>query len=254
MQTRAIDASLEGGQASPDGVYRNLVVRVANGDEVDRVTKTVVALEHSYGDNPTFSWVIGDSCSTVDDVGGIVQFDTANCTSILDANGILTIRMPMKVNWTWDDEGSSQAFISVEDDLGVAISSWETESLDLNVENDIQLDGLRVWEETGRELYVLDWVRGGFNLSFSGQIHFQGSQLSPEAGNFNLRLLGQNVTHDGVPMGEAVLLAEEANPAFGEYNITIQSPLESSPGGMVFYMQAVIWLMVQHLSILITIA
>ena len=239
MQTRAIDASLEGGQASPDGIYRNLVVRVANGDEVDRVTKTVVALEHSYGDNPTFSWARGDSCSTVDDVGGIVQFDTANCTSLIDANGILTIRMPMKVNWTWDDEGSAQAYISVEDDLGVAVSSWETESLDLNVENDIQLDGLRVWEETGRELYVLDWVRGGFNLSFSGQIHFQGSQLSPEAGNFNLRLLGQNVTHDGVPMGAAVLLAEEANPAFGEYNITIQSPLESSPGGMVFYVQAV---------------
>lgn len=239
MQTRAIDASLEGGQASPDGIYRNLVVRVANGDEVDRVTKTVVALEHSYGDNPTFSWARGDSCSTVDDVGGIVQFDTANCTSLIDPNGILTIRMPMKVNWTWDDEGSAQAYISVEDDLGVAVSSWETESLDLNVENDIQLDGLRVWEETGRELYVLDWVRGGFNLSFSGQIHFQGSQLSPEAGNFNLRLLGQNVTHDGVPMGAAVLLAEEANPAFGEYNITIQSPLESSPGGMVFYVQAV---------------
>ena len=239
MQTRAIDASLEGGQASPDGIYRNLVVRVANGDEVDRVTKTVVALEHSYGDNPTFSWMRGDSCSTIDDVGGIVQFDTANCTSMVDANGILTVRMPMKVNWTWDDESSSQAYITVEDDLGVSVSSWETESLDLNVENDIQLDGLRVWEETGRELYVLDWVRGGFNLSFSGQIHFQGSQLSPEAGNFNLRLLGQNVTHDGVPIGEAVLLAEEANPAFGEYNITIQSPLESSPGGMVFYMQAV---------------
>ncbi len=239
MQTRAIDASLEGGQVSPDGVYRNLVVRVANGDEVDRVTKTVVALEHSYGDNPKFSWVRGDSCSTINDVGGIVQFDTANCTSMTDANGLLNIRMPMKVNWTWDDESSAQAYISVEDDLGTAVNSWETEALDLKVENDIQLDGLRVWEETGRELYSLDWVRGGFNLSFSGQIHFQGSQLSPEAGNFNLRILGQNVTHDGVPIGEPMLLVEEANPAFGDYNITIQSPLESSPGGMVFYVQAV---------------
>ena len=239
MQTRAIDASLEGGQASPDGVFRNLIVRVANGDDVDRVTKTVVALEHSYGDNPKFSWVRGDSCSTINDAGGIVQFDTANCTSMTDSSGILTIRMPMKVNWTWDDENKAQAYVTVEDDLGVAVNSWETESLDLNVENDIQLDGLRVWEETGRELYVLDWVRGGFNLSFSGQIHFEGSQLSPEAGNFKLRLLGQNVTHDGVPIGATVLLAEEANPAFGEYNITFQSPMESSPGGMVFYMQAV---------------
>ena len=239
MQTRAIDASLEGGQVSPDGVYRNLVVRVANGDEVDRVTKIVVALEHSYGDNPKFSWVRGDSCSTINDVGGIVQFDTANCTSMIDVNGILNIRMPMKVNWTWDDESSAQAYISVEDDLGTAVNSWETESLDLKVENDIQLDGLRVWEETGRELYLLDWVRGGFNLSFSGQIHFQDSQLSPEAGQFKLRILGQNVTHDGVPDGEPILLVEEANPAYGDYNITIQSPLESSPGGMVFYMQAV---------------
>jgi len=239
MQTRAIDASLEGGQVSPDGVYRNLVVRVANGDEVDRVTKIVVALEHSYGDNPKFSWVRGDSCSTINDVGGIVQFDTANCTSMIDVNGILNIRMPMKVNWTWDDESSAQAYISVEDDLGTAVNSWETESLDLKVENDIQLDGLRVWEETGRELYLLDWVRGGFNLSFSGQIHFQDSQLSPEAGQFKLRILGQNVTHDGVPIGEPILLVEEANPAYGDYNITIQSPLESSPGGMVFYMQAV---------------
>lgn len=239
MQTRAIDASLEGGQASPDGIYRNLMVRVDNGDEVDRVTKTIVALEHSYGDNPSFSWLRGDSCSTLNNAGGIVQFDSANCTSSTDAEGILTIIMPMKVNWSWDDESSSQAIISVEDDLGLAVDSWQTETLDLKVENDIQLDGLRVWEETGRELYVMDWVRGGFNLSFSGQIHFQGSQLSPEAGNFKLRILGQNVTHDGVPIDEPLLLAEESNPAFGEYNITIQSPMESSPGGMVFYVQAV---------------
>ena len=37
MQTRAVDASLEGGLLSPDGVYRNLQVRIAPGDEVDRV-------------------------------------------------------------------------------------------------------------------------------------------------------------------------------------------------------------------------
>ena len=32
---------------------------------------------------------------------------------------------------------------------------------------------------------------------------------------------------------------QEANPAFGDYNITFMSPIESTPGGMVFYVQAV---------------
>ena len=39
MQTRALDASLEGGILSPDGVYRNLKVNVAHGDNVNRVSK-----------------------------------------------------------------------------------------------------------------------------------------------------------------------------------------------------------------------
>ena len=34
-------------------------------------------------------------------------------------------------------------------------------------------------------------------------------------------------------------LAQEANPGFGAYNITFQSPIESEPGGMVFYVEAV---------------
>ena len=85
----------------------------------------------------------------------------------------------------------------------------------LVVENDIQLDGLRVWEETGRQLYPMDWVRGGFNISFSGSMHFQDSQLMPPAGSFSLRVVGQNVTYDGDPMGEPTVLYEEINPAFG---------------------------------------
>ena len=68
------------------------------------------------------------------------------------------------------------------------------------VENDIQLDGLQVFEETGRELTSLDWVRGGYNISFNGRIHFQNSQLTPLAGQFSLRVLGQNVTQDGDPI------------------------------------------------------
>ena len=51
----------------------------------------------------------------------------------------------------------------------MAVSQWTTSDMELVVENDIQLDGLRVWEETGRQLYPMDWVRGGFNLSSVAQ-------------------------------------------------------------------------------------
>ena len=238
MQTRAVDASLEGGLVAPDGAHRNLVTRVAPGDDVDYVTDALVALNNSYGENPAFSWERGDVCTVVSDGEGVVMFDAANCTSTTDALGVVSIRMPLKVDWAWDDESGTEALISVEDDLGLAVSAWETSSLDLIVENDIQLDGLRVYEETGRELYNQDWVRGGFNLTFTGGIYFQNSQLSPLAGQFNMTIIGQNVTYDGDPIGEPVVLAVEQNPAFGEYNMTFTAPLESSPGGMIFYVIA----------------
>jgi hypothetical protein len=239
MQTRAVDASFEGGLAAPDGIFRNFITRVAPGDDVDRVTKAVISIGHSHGENPSFTWERGDSCSVNDDVNGIVVFDVANCTSTVDANDVVSIWMPTKVNWSWNDESSTEAIISVEDDLGLSVDRWETSTMDLVVENDIQLDGMRVWEETGRQLYPMDWVRGGFNLSFSGTIHFQDSQLMPPAGSFSLRIIGQNVTFDGDPIGEPMILYEEVNPAFGSYNMTFMSPIESAPGGMIFYVQAV---------------
>ena len=239
MQTRAIDVNFEGGLTAPDGAYRNLITRVAPGDEVSRVTKAIVAINHSHGENPSFTWLRGDSCSTNSDANGIVVFDTSNCTSTVDSEGIVSIWMPMKVNWSWDDESSAEAIVTVEDDLGVAVDRWDTTGLNLVVENDIQLDGLRVWEETGRQLYPMDWVRGGFNLSFDGGVFFQDTQLSPPSGSFSLRVIGQNVTYDGDPIGEPVIMIEEVNPAFGDYNLTFQSPIQSEPGGMIFYVQAV---------------
>ena len=239
MQTRAIDASFEGGLASPDGTYRNFITRVAPGDDVDRVTEATIELNHSHGANPSFTWMRGDSCNTNSDAGGIVVFDTGNCTSTVDALGVVSIWIPTMVNWSWDDEADLEAIITVKDDLGVAVDRWDTTSMDLVVENDIQLDGLRVWEETGRQLYPMDWVRGGFNLSFAGGLHFQDSQLMPPAGSFSLRVIGQNVSYDGDPIGASVLLHEEVNPAFGDYNLTFVSPIESAPGGMIFYVQAV---------------
>ena len=83
------------------------------------------------------------------DAGGIVVFDAANCTSTVDANGVVSIWMPTQVNWSWDDESSTEAVITVEDDLGVAVDQWTTLDMELVVENDIQLDGLRVWEKPG---------------------------------------------------------------------------------------------------------
>jgi len=239
MQTRAIDASFEGGLASPDGAYRNLITRVAPGDDVDRVTEAIIELNHTHGSNPSFTWERGDSCTTNSDAGGIVVFDTGNCTSTVDALGVVSIWVPTKVNWSWNDETDLEAIITVKDDLGVAVNRWDTSSMDLVIENDIQLDGLQVWEETGRQLYPMDWVRGGFNLSFAGGLHFQDSQLMPPAGSFSLRVMGQNVTYDGDPLGASVLLHEEINPAFGDYNLTFVSPIESAPGGMIFYVQAV---------------
>ena len=84
------------------------------------------------------------------DVGGIVAFDAANCTSTVDANGVVSIWMPTQVNWSWDDESSTEAVITVEDDLGVAVDQWTTLDMELVVENDIQLDGLRVWDDGNR--------------------------------------------------------------------------------------------------------
>ena len=239
LKTRVLDASLEGGLVSPDGVYRNLIVRLAHGDLVDRVTEATIGLNNSNGGNPAFKWVLGDACSVVDDSGGIVEFDVGNCTSTMDVEGTVSVNMPMRVNWSWDDERKMEAVVSMSDDLGPQINSWTTDTLSLNVENDIQLDGMRVWEETGRELYPGDWVRGGFNLSVSGAINFESSAFSPKAGEFDLRVLGQNVTYDGDPIGEPFILHSEGNPAFGRYNMTFQSPIESEPGGMVLYIEAV---------------
>lgn len=238
MMTRAISASVEGGMLAPDGALRDLVVDVAKGDDVNRITRVDVALQHSHGEDPVVRWLRGDACSVVDDAGGIVRFDVGNCTSTALSESITRIRIPTLVNWTWDDERAMEAEITVEDSLGEQVTGWETQGLDVKVENDIQLDGLRVYDETGRQLFPLDWVRGGLNLSFSGQINFQDSQLTPLGGEFDLRVIGQNVTYDGDPIGEPVLLATTSNPTFGDYNITFTAPLESAPGGMVFYVEA----------------
>ncbi|MEE3310815.1 MAG: hypothetical protein VX230_04925, partial [Candidatus Thermoplasmatota archaeon] len=63
---------------------------------------------------------------------------------------------------------------------------------------------------------------------------------SPEAGQFNLELSGENLTQDGQPMGDGVeIFMLEANPAYGQYYMTFETPIQSSQGGMLFQLSAV---------------
>ena len=239
MRTRAIGVYFDGDLAVPDGVKRTLTVKAAAGDDVEKVTRTFVELINSNGDNPSFAWEFGDSCSSSTNSQMIAFFDVNNCTSSIDNEGILEISIPMKTSWLWDDEQATQALVTIEDDDGVSVASWQTDSMDLKVENDIQLNGMNVFDESGRQLTNFEWLRGGTNISFTGVINFEGSQLTPPPGQFTIRVVGQNVSNSGQPVGDEVILIEEQNPGFGNYNLTFQTPMESTPGGMVFYVQAV---------------
>ena len=233
------DAECVDDGTAPDEEWRTLEVRVAVGDEADRIMSVKVELENSHGDSPVMVWQLGDSCQTIDDAEGIISFDDGNCSSIDNQYGVKTLRMPIKVNWGWDDEVNMQALVTVDDDIGRAVTGWQTEDLDLRVENDIQLDGLRVHDANERELLNHDWMRGGENMTFTGGIHFEGTSLSPKAGEFTIQISGQNLTHDGDPTGSPVLLHEEPNPSYGEYSITLLAPMESTPGGMLFQISAI---------------
>ncbi|MEE2812087.1 MAG: hypothetical protein VX320_02600 [Candidatus Thermoplasmatota archaeon] len=239
FRTRVLDSSIEGNLLVPDGVDRILVTRIAKGDGVTQLSKVDVELHSSLGENPLLRWQSGNSCTEVDDPDYLVVFDTGNCTAIDEGNDIMAIHMPLKSNWAWNDESSTQAQVTVVDNLGPAVAAWETENLNLRVENDIQLHDLRAVDESGRELLFYDWMRGGQNITFTGSIGFEGTSLSPQAGQFSLEVYGQNLTQDGDPMGSEVLFYSEPNPAHGEYYIRFQTPLQSSQGGMLFSIRAV---------------
>ena len=92
LNTRVLDANLEGNLLVPDGIYRNLVVRLAHGDLVDRVTEATIGLNNSYGENPTFHWLRGDTCTVQNDGGGIVEFDVGNYASTTDSEGVVSVK------------------------------------------------------------------------------------------------------------------------------------------------------------------
>ena len=240
-QTRVIDTTIDGGMLVPDGTNRILVTQIAIGDDASLLQQVDLTLQSSHGGDPLLRWQAGDSCTEEHDVDGIVQFDTGNCTSVTNAGDIVSIRMPIQAEWGWNDESSTEVNISVSDDLGLAVNNYETENLNLRVENDIQLLDLTAVDESGRELLPYDWMRGGTNLTFSGKIAFEGTTLSPQAGQFNIELVGQNLGQNGQPLAGSVeeVFMLEANPAHGQYYMTFETPVQSSQGGMLFQISAV---------------
>jgi len=239
FRTRVLDVGMEGGLLVPDGEWRVLVTHIALGDDATMLDKVDVELLSSYDSNPKMRWEVGDSCSEASDPDDYIIFDTGNCTAVLDASNVVNVRMPMQVNWIWNDESSMEARLFIDDNLGQVVDGWVTDSLDLRIENDIQLLDLRAVDESGRELMNYDWMRGGLNLTFSGGIAFEDTSLSPKAGHFFLELTGQNLTQDGIPMEEEYPFMIEANPAHGQYYLTLQTPIQSSQGGMLFRIKAV---------------
>ena len=239
MNTRALDIEVEGNMLVPDGENRVLLVRVAKGDEADRITQTQVELQANGRNNSVLQWQSGNVCDLVGNSDNLVRFDAANCTSSTDSEGILSIFMPIQSTWEWNDESNIEAKISVDDDLGLQVNKWLTDDLDMKIENDIALINLGVTDENGRVLEANDWVRGGLQLTFQGGIVFEGTTYTPSAGQFSIELTGQNLSLNGEPEEPEKQLHLESNPSHGQYSLTITSPIESSQGGMLFRIKAV---------------
>ncbi|MBS72462.1 MAG: hypothetical protein CMO20_05890 [Thermoplasmata archaeon] len=238
MKTRALDVQVEGGILVPDGDNRVAMIRVAKGDEADRLTQVNVELISNVNNNSILQWQSGDSCSVLSNSDNLVKFDAANCTSSTDGNGIMSILMPIQSNWEWDDESNIEALIYIDDDLGRQVNGWQTDDLDLRTENDIVLVNLGVADETGRVLSSNDWVRGGLEITFQGELMFEGTTYTPQAGQFDIELTGQNLSLVGDPEESEKQYHIEPNPSHGQFSLTITSPIESSPGGMLFRVKA----------------
>ena len=231
--SRVIEATMEGGTIVPDGEHRNLIVRAAVGDVASSLLRLDVDILSGQGSTPRLTWIAGNSCSISNDPSGLVSFDAANCSS-QEIGGITSIRLPIMPNWEWDDESDVEVRVDLEDDLGLAVDDFETQSLDLRVENDIVLGSLEVTDESGRVLLPSDWMRGGLNATFTGTISFEDTSRYPRPGNFGLQVMGRNLTLDGLPMEEPTIFVNQSNPSYGLYSMTFQTPMQSSPGGMLF--------------------
>lgn len=239
LNTRVLDVSIEGDMLVPDGENRVMQVRVAEGDEADRIVQVQVELLADNFNNSVLQWQSGNSCDLVSDSDNLIIFDAGNCSSSVGQDGFLSLHLPIQSTWEWNDQNEVEAAITVDDDLGRQVNGWQTTDMNVRVENDILLTDLGVVDETGRVLQSSDWVRGGMTLTFSGGIYFEGTTYTPKAGQFNIELTGQNLTINGDPEEPEKQFHIEPNPSHGAYSFTIVSPIESSQGGMLFRVKAV---------------
>ena len=239
LNTRALDVTVEGNMLVPDGDSRILLVRVAEGDEADRINQVQVELIANGRNNSVIQWQTGNTCSTLSNSDNLIDFDAGNCTASEGADGIFSILLPIQSTWEWDDETDVEAKVTVDDDIGRQVNGWQTDDLDLRVENDIVLMNLGVTDETGRVLQANDWMRGGMDMTFSGAIVFEGTSYTPKAGQFSIELTGQNLNQNGLPEEPEKQFHIESNPSHGQYMFTLVSPIESSQGGMLFRIKAV---------------
>ena len=72
-------------------------MRLAHGDLVPYRSNNWIKQFYMARIQPSSGWC-GDSCSLVSDGGGIVEFDVGNCTSTMDSDGIVSVKMPLRVN------------------------------------------------------------------------------------------------------------------------------------------------------------
>ena len=233
METRAVSVEVEGGVLVPDGIWRDLSVYVALGDGVGTVTEVTAGLAFENLPSTAFRWETGNQCTSVNTEQTFVFYDSGNCTLTTTPTGLKKITIPVKSNWTLQDNPSSEAIISVVDNEGLKVSDWISDNFGLRIENDLQLSDLSFFDFNGQSLQDYAWVRGGTNLSISGTFAFEGTSYLPLPGEFDIVVSGQNVTFDGDPDGPAIELFRIGNPAFGDFEILVQTPMESSPGGML---------------------
>ncbi len=241
MRTRILDVQMDTTLLIPDDVSQPLVVRVALGTNIDAIERVTVNLSNANGENPSLLWDRTDGCSQTSSTSTALVLDGRNCSSYLDVNGILSLRFPIRTLWDWDDDNLITATLNVDDSVrNRVVAEWTTPTLGFSVENDVRLDGLSAVDESGRSLLPGDWMRGGTTLTLSGSISFEGTELAPPAGRFNLSIYGQNLTRDGDPdpSHQSELFVKEPNPAFGAYTLRFTTPIESTQGGMLFTVRA----------------
>ena len=179
METRAVSVEVEGGVLVPDGIWRDLSVYVALGDGVGAVNEVTAGLASENLPSTAFRWETGNQCTSVNTEQTFVFYDSGNCTLTTTPTGLKKITIPVKSNWTLQDNPSSEAIISVVDNEGLKVSDWISDNFGLRIENDLQLNALSFFDFNGQSLQDYAWVRGGTNLSISGTFAFEGTSYLP---------------------------------------------------------------------------